>query len=438
MSFPECEAYYRRSSRNTRAPSGTMAELRRVDALADAAGKSAVNGPGHARESTRPVARRRTEVALLTGGADTPYAFGLGLALMSRGIGLDIIAGDELDRPHFHGTAGVNFLNLRGNQATSTGLWTKISRVLRYYGRLIRYASIARPRVFHILWNNKFETLDRTLLMLYYKALGKKIVLTVHNVNAGRRDSHDTALNRLTLRIQYRLADHCFVHTDSMKKELIADFHVRESAITVIPFGINNAVPDTAVTSAQARERLGIGPGERAILFFGTIAPYKGLEYLVAAFERLLTERSDYRLIIAGRPRNGSEQYWETIRRTIQGMDQGRMIQKIEFKAADVLILPYTEIFQSGVLFLGYSFGLPAIVADVGSLGEDIVEGKTGCVFRAGDPVDLARVIEIYFASDLYKALPSRRQQIRDLAEEQHSWDTVGRMTETVYEALLT
>ena len=49
--------------------------------------------------------------------------------------------------------------------------------------------------------------------MLYYRILGKKIVLTAHNVNAAIRDSKDTLLNRLTLRIQYRLADHIFVHT---------------------------------------------------------------------------------------------------------------------------------------------------------------------------------------------------------------------------------
>ena len=96
-----------------------------------------------------------------------------------------------------------------------------------YYARLIRYAATAKPRIFHILWNNKFESFDRTLLMLYYKVLGKKIVLTVHNVNAGRRDSKDTRLNRLTLRIQYRLADHIFVHTEKMKRELIEEFGVR-------------------------------------------------------------------------------------------------------------------------------------------------------------------------------------------------------------------
>ena len=124
--------------------------------------------------------------------------------------------------------------------------------------RLIRYAATAKPRIFHILWNNKFETFDRTLLMLYYRLLGKRIVLTAHNVNAGKRDSKDTFLNRLTLRIQYRLADHIFVHTEKMKLELIEEFGVRESRVTVIPFGINNAVPNTDLAPSEAKQRLGI------------------------------------------------------------------------------------------------------------------------------------------------------------------------------------
>ena len=82
---------------------------------------------------------------------------------------------------------------------------------------------------------------------------------------------------------------------------------------------------------------------------------------------------------------------------------------EVYFKAADVLVLPYRHIYQSGVLFLGYSFGLPVLAADVGSLKDEIVEGKTGFVFRPEDPVDLARAIERYFASDLYADLNSRQ-----------------------------
>ena len=63
------------------------------------------------------------------------------------------------------------------------------------------------------------------------------------------------------------------------------------SRITVIPFGINNAVPNTSLTPGEAKQRLGIRESERTILFFGNITPYKGLEYLIAAFRQILAER---------------------------------------------------------------------------------------------------------------------------------------------------
>lgn len=362
---------------------------------------------------------------------------------MSRGVTMDLIGNDELDCPDFQGKPGINFLNLRGNQRPDAGVQEKIRRILAYYARLIRYAATARPRIFHILWNNKFQLIDRTLLMLYYRFLGKKIVLTVHNVNAGRRDSRDTLLNRLTLRIQYWQAAHIFTHTEKMKLELIDGFGVQSARITVVPFGINNAVLNTRLTPAEARQRLGIREGEKAILFFGNIKPYKGLEYLTSAFRRILDRGKDYRLIIAGSP-GSEEKYWASIQETIRA--EARILVRADFisdddtemyfKAADVLVLPYRHIYQSGVLFLGYSFGLPALAADVGSLKDDIVEGKTGFLFRPEDPGDLARAIEQYFASDLYRALNSRRQEIRDYAVARHSWDVVSQTTLNVYSAL--
>lgn len=404
-------------------------------------------GDGAGGHTTGPGAAPTTDVAILTGGADRPYTFGLATALMSKRMRFDLIGSDAVDGPEFHGTPWVNFLNLRGDQRTDASAMSKLTRVLLYYVRLVRYALTAKPKVFHILWNNKFEAFDRTLLTLYYKLLGKRIVLTVHNVNAGIRDGTDSFFNRLTLRTQYRLADHIFVHTEKMKGELLTDFAVPERAVSVIPFGINNAVPHTDLTPAEARRRLNISVDDKTLLFFGNIAPYKGLEFLVAAFPRLLAGDQRYRLIVAGRPR-GSEAYWSALQGTMErDIDPQRIIQKIEFipdedtelyfKAADALVLPYTEIFQSGVLFLGYSFGLPVIAADVGSMKDDIVEGKTGFVFAKKDPVDLARVVEIYFASDLYHRLDQRRQEIRNYANERHSWDTVSRITRGVYQELL-
>jgi glycosyltransferase involved in cell wall biosynthesis len=388
------------------------------------------------------------EIGLLTGCRDRPYVHGLVTALLAKGVFLDLIGSEEVDSPDFQGEPKLNFLKFGGKQLQDDSLTRKAFKLIRYYAQLLRYTAVAKPKIFHILWNYKFESFDRTMLMLYYKLRGKKVVLTLHNVNAGKRDSNDSLLNRLTLRIQYRLADHFFVHTQKMKSELLKSFGLREGAITVIPFGINNSVPSTNITSEQARQRLGIKESAKTILFFGNIGPYKGLEFLVAAFQRIAAKNADYELVIAGKLRGGCEKYMSDIQGTIDSdAYRGRIMQKIEFisdeetelyfKAADVFALPYTQIFQSGVLFLGYNFGLPVVAADVGSLNEDIIEGRTGFLCKPSDPGDLARAIETYFESDLFKNLGRRRREIKDYANERHSWDVVGETTRNVYANLL-
>jgi len=386
-------------------------------------------------------------VAVLTGGGDKPYAYGLVTELMRLKVSVDVIAGNDLDLPEFRNQPGVNFLNLRGDQNPGAGLIPKMLRVLAYYHKLIAYAATSKADVFHILWNNKVQTFDRTLLMLYYKALGKRIVFTVHNVNAGVRDGNDSWLNRLTLRIQYHLADRLFVHTDKMKQELGKEFAVPASYVSEIPFGINNSVPTTDLTPSEARQRLGIGPNEKVMLFFGNIAPYKGLEYLVQAFQKLVAEESGFRLVIAGWPKD-CDAYWAPLHSSIQdGIRKGEIILKLEyipdeeteiyFKASDALVLPYTHIYQSGVLFLGHSFGLPVLASDVGSLKDDIVPGETGFIFRPSDAEDLLRCLREHFESTLYRDLGRKRAEIRAAVTKQHSWELVGQITLGVYGEIL-
>lgn len=386
-------------------------------------------------------------VALLTGGGDKPYALGMAAALTSAGITVDFIGSDDLNVPEVVNNPRVRFLNLRGDQNPSARPITKVERVLKYYVRLIAYATTAKPTLFHLLWNNKFELFDRTLLTIYYKLLGKKVVFTVHNVNAGKRDSNDSWLNRLSLKIQYELLDHIFVHTDAMKTELIAEFNIPDAKVSVIPFGINNTVPNTELSRVEARQRLGIEQNDKTLLFFGNIAPYKGVEYLVAAFGRLLENDPTYRLLIVGAPK-GPEDYWKGIQKTISDTGVGeRVIQKIEyipdeatelyFKATDLIVLPYTHVFQSGVLFLGYSFGVPAVAADVGPLRQEIIEGETGFVFQPRDSANLAATIERFFNSDLYFNRQELRSRIRNFANDRYSWDKVVAIITGVYSKIV-
>ena len=383
------------------------------------------------------------QISLLTAGKDRPYALGLAAALVAAGVSLDFIGSDEVNALELPPTPLIHFYNLRGGQSIRASLPQKMVRIFIYYGRLILYAATAQPKVFHILWNNKFEWFDRLVLMPYYRLLGKKIVFTAHNINIGERDGHDSFLNRLSLKIQYRLCHHIFVHNRKMQRELCRGFGIPEEKTSVIPLGINHTVPHTALTRTAAQARLGIVPGEKVILFFGQIAAYKGLEILLAAFEDLTRPDQGYRLIIVGRPKGGKD-YCHSITQAIaHSSAHHRMILRIEFvpdvdtelyfKAADVLVLPYTSIFQSGVLCLAYSFGLPVIAADVGSLKEEIIEGKTGFVFPARDVPALANTLKTFFKSDLYHQPECYREAIRKFADEKYSWTGIAATTMAVY-----
>jgi hypothetical protein len=81
---------------------------------------------------------------------------------------------------------------------------------------------------------------------------------------------------RLSLKIQYRLVDHIFVHTDKMKLELLDKFGIMEGTVSVIPFGIDNSVPDTRLTPADAKRGVGLPVQKRRFSFLGVSVLTKG------------------------------------------------------------------------------------------------------------------------------------------------------------------
>src|SRR4051812_2892055 len=97
------------------------------------AGTSAMRGPAQTSIG-------RVCVALLTAGRDRPYALGLAPALAEQGIEVDYIGSDAVDGPEVRNHPRVRFLNLR-DQATDVSLWSKTTRVIGYYRRLMLYAA---------------------------------------------------------------------------------------------------------------------------------------------------------------------------------------------------------------------------------------------------------------------------------------------------------
>jgi D-inositol-3-phosphate glycosyltransferase len=392
----------------------------------------------------RVSARADLLVALLTGGDDPNYAVPLAAALADRRVRVDFIGNDDmagasdLERPN------IRYLNLRGNQDRGAAAATKVARIARYYARLVTYALRSDARLFHILWLNKFEVLDRTVLNAFYRLTGKKLVFTAHNVNAGKRDGRDTRLNRASLRAMYALCDHIFVHTEPAREELVRDFGVAPGRITVIPFGLNTYVPNTPLSKVEARVRLGVGETGRLLLFFGQIAPYKGLDVLIDAMA-LVDGDSECRLVVAGRAKRGFESYWAGARARAEALGSrvallDRFIDDREvpllFRAADALVLPYREIYQSGPMSLAHRFGVPVIATRVGSFASEVIPGVTGMLCEPDNPADLAGAIRTFFASDLYLGAEQTQKRIQEIAQERYSWERVSQEIVDVYARL--
>jgi D-inositol-3-phosphate glycosyltransferase len=388
------------------------------------------------------------KIALLTGGQDPPYACGLLRQLLGRGVHVVCVGNDELAHVQASGAGSLEFHNLVGSQGPDH-LIAQVWRVLRYYARLAVFAARTDARVFHILWFRKFPWLERTIFNLYFKLLGKRLVFTAHNVDDQARDGRGPGLvNHLSLSVLYRIVDHVLVHTPRMKRELVERFHLPDGKITVVPFGINNVIPRSTTSRATAKERLSFEADQRVLLFFGNIAPYKGIEDLILALARLVEDDKRFTLLIAGPVKDkGCASYWRRLEGLIEEYGLAQHVRKeiryipdeevgLFFNASDVSVLPYRQIYQSGVLALSYAQGLPVIVADVGSLRDEVLENETGLIYRSGDVHDLAAKVRMYFESGLYKELETREPEIRQYGEEHFSWATNAEQTCAVYEGI--
>ena len=125
-------------------------------------------------------------MSLLTGGGDRPYALAWRRSSCPEVRRLTLLAATSLTVQNSMPIGTLSF-----EPPGRSILKCRVPRQGETSVLVLCQACTLRPgpnREFFIFWNNKFEVFDRTLLMLYYRILGKRIVLTVHNVNGKKRD----------------------------------------------------------------------------------------------------------------------------------------------------------------------------------------------------------------------------------------------------------
>ncbi len=253
--------------------------------------------------------------------------------------------------------------------------------VLAYKDSKVRGAKIVHLHFFSC------RSIDLLVIVLA-KLWRLKVIVTVHDVN-----SFNINANRIFERFCYKLMDGVIVHNNSSYEDLKnKGFGIKRMAI--IPHG--NYLP--FINEIDNREK---NHHEFTLLFFGQIKEIKGLDVMLKALAIVTNQNKNVKLIVAGRAYQIDLANYESIIHELKLspfiQTDFRYIPDNEvhslFNKADIVVLPYKEIYQSGVLLLAMSYGKPLICSGLEAFKEIITDEDTGFIFKNGDTMDLANTI---------------------------------------------
>ena len=258
------------------------------------------------------------------------------------------------------------------------------------------------------------------------KIFGLKIITIVHDVNDFLDQDNDRIKNFI-----YGVSKKLIVHNQFSFDNLVQ--HIEQQhipKISIVPHGNYTDFINTKISKEAARQQLNLDPNKRYLLFFGQIKAVKGLDLVINAMPNI---DENIELIIAGRPRRFDySQYQELIANLGIKKRVTEVIRFIEneerdvyFSAADALILPYRRIYQSGVLLLAMSHGLPIIASDLPPNKEIIQHGENGALFTSEDVKDLTSVVNQFVTDD--PALQRFQSNSLKNMSEQFSWKTIAK-----------
>ena len=250
-----------------------------------------------------------------------------------------------------------------------------------------------QPDVIHILSEG---VLWLNLILPTARKYG--VATTVHDVTYHPGDRSSRRLPRPFSDWLIRRSDQVVVHGATLRAAAAAQYREVEDRLSVLP----HIVLDRYRIIARERGLQKRLQGAVTILFFGRIYRYKGLDVLIRSIPLAAKHCADLRVVIAGEGEDFAA-YRKQMADPAAFVVENRQIPDAEaaqlFTDADIVVLPYVEASQSGVLSIANAFARAVIVTDVGELGRSVKDGVSGLVVPPNDERALAAAI-VTLASD--------------------------------------
>lgn len=169
------------------------------------------------------------------------------------------------------------------------------------------------------------------------------------------------------------------------------------------------------------------------ILFFGRISKYKGIEYLIEAINIVSKKSINVKLIIAGKGDIDSIRSIANRNPNIKIIN--RYIPTYELVElilnSSIIVCPYIDASQSGVVQTAYAFNKPVIATNVGGLAEVVKSNFTGTIIPPYCSAALASAIMDLIPNK--KKIHELSENIRTKLCHKLSWDYIAQETIKVY-----
>jgi glycosyltransferase involved in cell wall biosynthesis len=287
--------------------------------------------------------------------------------------------------------------------------------------QVLRFAANRRADVLHI---DDVDVSPRLALALRTERR-PPIVMSVHDPEP--HSGEENWRKKLARRLAYPLTDRFVLHSGAAKSEFAARHRLDPSNIVVARLGVYSVFREWAPASPQVNAP--------TVMFFGRLSPYKGLDVFYEAATLIARRMPGVKFVVAGRPVEGysppapprlESSSVEVLHRYLTSAETAQLFQN-----ASVVVCPYRDATQSGVVLTAYAFGVPVVATAVGGMPEYVVPEKTGLLVPVGDAAAVADAVcrilsDVAFAGRL-------REGTRAVEREELSWSATAKILLDTY-----
>lgn len=366
------------------------------------------------------------KILCVADGIPVDYTVQLANSLSKKGLDVNIMLNYQ-DFDEFDEFLENNVNKLLKNKIKSL---YDIKYNIKLFFDILNKIKELKPDIIHLQEGNLFWI----LILIFVKEYS--LITTFHDImlHPGR-NKLNIFITQIVRFFLIKKSKYIFVHGKKLKNDFMLEYKYPKEKIIVISMGEINVSPFKKYFNENITE-------DNSILFFGWIAPRKGLKYLIESEKYIKREINDFKIVIAGKVGGDGQYYKECMDlignnsnfkvypHFISWIDGACLLQK-----CNMVVLPYVEVSQSGVIPTAYGFEKPVIITNVGSMPEIVDEGETGYIVPPKDSKSLAKaIIKLLKNNKMRKRMGqnAHKKLVTDL-----SWEKISNITIEVYQKAL-